>query len=145
MGGDVWPRSTGVEMSDRKVLVLPVAIGEVTFATDEWITVDLQTIARERIVGCQPEKLDHVLVIDIQDLIDALREANATEQQEDDWSELVEVELNTKVVSVSQKAVYFDVNDDRIFLPKRYVNAEMDQFVQSVRLPRWLARDRGLM
>lgn len=123
-------------MSERKLLVLPVSHGRVEFATDEWVTIDGLNVARQRIVGRQPEKDEFVLLLDVQDLIDALRDGD---------DELADVEINGTVVSKTKKAVSVRLDDGRhVSLPTKYVNADVEDYLRSARLPRWLALDRGL-
>lgn len=120
----------------RKLLVLPVVQGSVQFSTDSHITVDGLTFHRDAIVGRQPEKWEHVLVLDVQDLIDALRAGD---------DELAEVEINGTVVSKSKKSLSVRLGDGRfVSLPTRYLEADLEEFVRVARLPRWLALDRGL-
>lgn len=91
---------------------------------------------REQIVGPHPERDEHVLVIDIQAIADALRDGD---------DDLAEYQVNGTVVRLTNKAVYLRLADDReVSLPKQFVTADLDEFVREVRLPRWLALDRGL-
>lgn len=127
-------------MTTRKVLVLPVALGDVTYATEDAISVfDVDgrvDLMRADIVGRQPERNERVLVLDVQDLIDALRDGD---------DELAEFDINGTVVSKSKKAVTVQLGDGRcVSLPTRYVEADVEDFVRVARLPRWLALDRGL-
>ena len=59
-------------VDDRKLLVLPVIDGNVSYATDEWITIAGRSFARSRIVGRQPERDEWVLVLDVHDLVSAI-------------------------------------------------------------------------
>lgn len=123
-------------MSERKLLVLPVTHGRVEFSTDEWVMIDGLNVSRERIVGRQPEKHETVVVFDVQDLIDALRAGD---------DELADIEINGTVVSKSKKAVSVRLDDGRhVSLPTKYVNADVEDYLRTARLPRWLAMDRGL-
>lgn len=123
-------------MNNRKLLVLPVNQGVVSFSTDEWVTVGSEHIARADIVGRQPEKKEFVIVLDIQDLIDALHAGD---------DELAEFDINGTVVEKTKKAVRVKLTDGRfVSLPTRYLEAEVEDYVRVARLPRWLALDRGL-
>lgn len=66
-------------MSERKLLVIPVTVGQVTFKTDHCISVESDSgridIKSENRVGPDIQKNEMVAVIDIQELADALREA----------------------------------------------------------------------
>lgn len=125
---------------NRKLLVLPVAQGVVSYATDEWVTVDSENfdgdINRADIVGRQPERNEFVIVLDVQDLIDALRDGD---------DELAEFEINGTVVAKTKKSVAVRLTEGRtVSLPTRYLEADLEDFVRVARLPRWLALDRGL-
>ena len=136
---------------ERKVLLLPLVHGFVTFATDVIVTVESGDgekvdYKRENIVGRQPEKHEAVLVVDVQELRVALKEEeplDALQVYEDD--EVCEFAINGKVTNTSQKAVFIRLEDGRdLMLPKQFVQAEIDEYVTTARLPRWLAIDRGL-
>lgn len=129
-------------MNERKLLVIPVTLGTVTFSTTAWIGVqDAEgcelDIKRSQIVGRQPEKDEAVMVLDIQDLVDALRSGD---------DDLVTVGLNGTVVRKTNKAVVVRRDSGHeVSLPKTFLDAEIEEYVSEVRLPRWLCADRGIV
>jgi hypothetical protein len=126
-------------MAGDRFVVLPFVVGSVTFATDIVVSVEDEDgridLPREWIAGRQPRKGELVIVLNVQDLADALREGDDA---------LVEVDGGT-IVGSSKKAVSMKLADDRVVsLPKQFVDGEVDDYVRSVRVPRWLALDRGM-
>lgn len=127
-------------MSDRKVMLLPLTCGTITFLSTDAVSVsgehDRVDLRRDQIVGAIPDKGESVLVIDLQDLADALRHGD---------DELVEVDVCGTVVKETDKALVIQLADDRkVMLPKRFVSAQLHDYVKEVRLPRWLALEREL-
>ena len=127
-------------MSDRKVMLIPLTHGVVSFATSEFLSVsgdgERLDLKRDQIVGRHPEKGEQVLVLDIQELADAIRAGD---------DDLVEVFVGGTVRKHTAKSTVIDLDGGKeVVLPKQFVELEAGEYVRDVRMPRWLAMDRGL-